>query len=105
MLPSLISLASFPLLRKYDQQILKKILMIQSEDERYIELIKALVDYYVSQRECLILVAISMKGTPPILTLTHFTDDIENQSAFTIAREHDTTGARTIGSNFIYAQC
>jgi len=30
------------------------------------------------------------------------TDDVENQSAFTIAREHDKTGARTIGRIYVF---
>ena len=37
-----------------------------------------------------------MKGEPPTL-LANFRDDIDNQSALTIAREHDPLGTRTIG--------
>jgi GTPase SAR1 family protein len=35
-----------------------------TKEDHFIDLIKNLVDSYVSQEECLILVAISMKGTP-----------------------------------------
>ena len=39
-----------------------------TKEEHFIELIKSLVESYVSQEECLILVAISMKGASPSLT-------------------------------------
>ena len=55
-----------------------------------------LISDYISQPDCLILVAISMSGKTPVV-LRLISDDIENQGAAQVARHFDKAGKRTIG--------
>ena len=59
-------------------------------------MIRSLVESYISQPECLILVATSMKGEQRKYS-ANIQDDIDNQPALAIARKHDPLGVRTIG--------
>lgn len=51
---------------------------------------------YISQKDCLILVAVSMSGRTLIVSVLT-PDDIENQGAARLARHYDKEGKRTIG--------
>lgn len=64
-------------------------------------MIRALAVSYVSQKECLILLTISMRGAFPRfwMWVKLLLDDIDNQAACLIAREFDPLGTRTIGIN------
>lgn len=53
---------------------------------------------YINTPDCLILVTISMAGTPSLSDLWLIIDDIENQAASRVARRCDKEGKRTIGA-------
>jgi len=61
-------------------------------------MIKDLAASYVKQKESLILVTISMKGNELPGNVVTRLDDIDNQQAYSISREHDPLGKRTIGT-------
>ena len=68
-----------------------------------IELVRDLVETYISRPSCLILLTVTceseFRSTRLVyLQLTSYTADFENQGAYQIARQHDPNGERTIGS-------
>jgi hypothetical protein len=65
-----------------------------------VTLIRDLAVSYISQPECLILVAISMRGIRWLLSTSLMVDDIDNQSALSLAQNYDPKGIRTIGIHF-----
>jgi len=60
-------------------------------------MVDRLVDSYVRQSKCLILVTIAMTRMPFRLICWVVADDIENQSGARKAKKFDKTGERTIG--------
>jgi hypothetical protein len=66
-----------------------------------VDTVTKLVSDYISQPDCLILVAISMSG---IYIFVHqlSKDDIENQGAASLARQFDQLGKRTIGTHHFH---
>lgn len=65
-----------------------------------VELIRNLAVSYIEQPECLILVTISMRGIIYIFGAILKIDDIDNQSALSLAQHYDPRGLRTIGILF-----
>lgn len=61
------------------------------------ERVKTLVNSYVEQPECLVLVTIPMSGMCTGLMIL-IVDELANQRAMEIDRRHDSSKQRTIGN-------